>query len=411
MKGIEQVAMLVPVGLFTIWLGSCWHHSSAGTEEDAGTDTEMDTDTDSDVDTDSDTDIDTDTDTDTDSDTGTGSDTQCEGQDDFTPCEVVTDPDRSFDICVDEICVSPGCGDASCNTPGPHFPLPDTNQRTCYDDSGAIECPASSQDFHGQDAQYGWDTTHDSSERFTRDLSTPGEPIVNDEVTGLMWQGCLLGVSGDLCDLSDSATEHSGDWSSRVAACDGLSWGGYEDWRLPDIHELTTLVYRGEAYDPATDADAFPNGSPWWGLWSSSTRAGYESKAWAVLFFTGVVVDSGKINKKSARCVRGGPMEPRAFEASIVSGDRVVEDSLTGLTWQGCAAGLTGEACGGGSPEGMSWQDALAYCEGLTWGGESDWRLPNSEELQSIASYRCEAPAIDSSAFPGTPGWHFWSSS
>ncbi|MFO8070898.1 MAG: DUF1566 domain-containing protein, partial [Polyangia bacterium] len=64
-----------------------------------------------------------------------------------------------------------------------------------------------------------------------------------------------------------------------------------------------------------------------------------------------------------------------------------------------------------GSPEGMSWQDALAYCEGLTWGGESDWRLPNSEELQSIASYRCEAPAIDSSAFPGTPGWHFWSSS
>jgi hypothetical protein len=42
-------------------------------------------------------------------------------------CETLTNPDRTYDICVNEACVSPGCGDTTCNVPAPHFPLADTN--------------------------------------------------------------------------------------------------------------------------------------------------------------------------------------------------------------------------------------------------------------------------------------------
>ncbi|MBI5488414.1 MAG: hypothetical protein HY905_13860 [Deltaproteobacteria bacterium] len=53
---------------------------------------------------------------------------------DFTPCDVRTVPDRSYDICVEGACVSPGCGDRTCNPPGPNWPLADTDQRSCFND-------------------------------------------------------------------------------------------------------------------------------------------------------------------------------------------------------------------------------------------------------------------------------------
>lgn len=59
----------------------------------------------------------------------------CPGRADWTPCAVVTVPDRHYDICVEGTCVPPGCGDATCNVSGPHFPLADTGQRLC----GAVD--------------------------------------------------------------------------------------------------------------------------------------------------------------------------------------------------------------------------------------------------------------------------------
>jgi hypothetical protein len=48
----------------------------------------------------------------------------------------------------------------------------------------------------------------------------------------------------------------------------------------------------------------------------------------------------------------------------------------------------------------MDWQEALAWAEGLTYAGQSDWRLPNAKELQSLVDYgRCpdttDSAAID----------------
>jgi hypothetical protein len=96
-----------------------------------------------------------------------------------------------------------------------------------------------------------------------------------------------------------------------------------------------------------------------------------------------------------------------------VSGERAVYDTATGLMWQGCTAGLSGSACEFGAPLAYTWVNALSYCEGLSWGGQSDWRLPDDKELQSIVDHRRYDPAIDVVAFPSTPlyGWYWTSSS
>jgi len=57
-----------------------------------------------------------------------------------------------------------------------------------------------------------------------------------------------------------------------------------------------------------------------------------------------------------------------------VSG-KVVTDNLTGLMW----------TKNGNLPNGaMTWDQAIDYCNNLTLGGYSDWRLPNVNELESL---------------------------
>ena len=94
----------------------------------------------------------------------------------------------------------------------------------------------------------------------------------------------------------------------------------------------------------------------------------------------------------------GCPMNDLRF---VDNGDDTVTDTCTGLMWQQNTADIDG---GGfnpdpGSGDRVSWCDALAYCEGLTLAGESDWRLPNVLEAQSIADYSLSAPAVDTNIF------------
>lgn len=346
---------------------------------------------------------------------GTGGATSadaCAGLGDFTPCTVVTTPDRKYDICVAGVCVSPGCGDASCNVPGPHFPLADTDQRLCSNNSAQITCSDSGQAFFGQDAQYGWDMLHAESERFTRDLTVADQPMVQDNVTGLSWQNCVAGLTGNACN-SGSAVKQT--WQNALSYCDGLDWGGHQDWRLPDTYELQSIVDFGAS--PRTiDTTAFPaTPSNSW-FWSSSSNAGNPSGAWEVDFSSGSEDGLAKSNTFYVRCVRSGPVSwaqtPRFSHNTPVTEQPVVVDNVTGLVWQGCAAGLTSSACTAGTGATYAWENALGYCAGLTWGGLQDWRLPNAKELRSIVNERrTSKPGVDVTAFPNTQADDFWSSS
>jgi hypothetical protein len=82
------------------------------------------------------------------------------------------------------------------------------------------------------------------------------------------------------------------------------------------------------------------------------------------------------------------------------NGDGTVTDGVTGLMWQAQDSGST-----------YTWVNALAYCEGLSLAGQSDWRLPTLDELQSIVDYSRVSPAIDTLVFPGAALYGYWSSS
>ena len=85
-----------------------------------------------------------------------------------------------------------------------------------------------------------------------------------------------------------------------------------------------------------------------------------------------------------------------AFNSSTANGDVIVTDTKTGLVWQKTYK------------SGKTWQQALDYCENLTYAGYSDWRLPDKNELVSLVNYEKYDPASD---FPDMPSQYFWSSS
>ena len=132
-------------------------------------------------------------------------------------------------------------------------------------------------------------------------IDTAAENIVMDRVTGLVWirMPLLLDGGGDgadddvrsRVDLSMPLT-----WSLAVSRCRSLDYAGHDDWRLPNIRELDSIVQPGRPVDPL-DPAAFPGGLPpladpdvmlplsWW----SSTTSAYgtegfraEDEAWYI---------------------------------------------------------------------------------------------------------------------------------
>jgi hypothetical protein len=65
------------------------------------------------------------------------------------------------------------------------------------------------------------------------------------------------------------------------------------------------------------------------------------------------------------------------FTTVMRAGVPVIVDSVSGLEWQGGAANMP-------SPT-TTWADMLALCEASTYGGSTDWRLPDYMEATTIA--------------------------
>jgi hypothetical protein len=251
--------------------------------------------------------------------------------------------------------------------------------------------------------------TSDSGGISSNTYKINGDGTVTDETTGLMWTRCAAGLSGNDCSEGSASTYT---WQEAMDYCDGLNFAGHDDWRLPAINELVSLVdytvdYR--KFLPAINLTAFPATFSY--FWSSSSSAHYVTFAWAVDFGLGGVYDFDESLTYYVRCVRGGPLVIGSFEPSVVSGDPIVKDLATGLIWQGCPAGMSGESCNRGSETTFDRQNAFDYCGNLTWASYGDWRLPEIHELISIVDYKKYDPAINETAFPATPSDTFWSSS
>ncbi len=83
-----------------------------------------------------------------------------------------------------------------------------------------------------------------------------------------------------------------------------------------------------------------------------------------------------------------------------------VTDNLTGLMWVKAPHSLPGNS---GT---MTWNNAIDFCNVLSFAGHSDWRLPNVRELQSLIDYGRSWPALPSGhPFTGVQSDWYWSSS
>ncbi len=121
-----------------------------------------------------------------------------------------------------------------------------------------------------------------------------GDGTVTDTSTGLMWQ--------------QGATQTERTWEEALVYCEALKLGGYSDWRLPNRHELHTLVAYDQ-YNPSIDTTVFdlPDSNYTPRYWSSTTTANYTGAAYGVSFYSGYGSSYTKQEQLLyVRAVRGG---------------------------------------------------------------------------------------------------------
>ncbi|MFC1702989.1 DUF1566 domain-containing protein [Patescibacteria group bacterium] len=275
-----------------------------------------------------------------------------------------------------------------------------TGLSACYDNDQKIACPTEGQVFFGQDGNYaGVDATYTTTGGVTTDVHT-----------GLMWEKAHNPVRISFYDAK--------------ARCEALTLAGYEDWRMPSISELFSIVdfSGGVGYKPYLDEAhfdiEFPEESILEGDPNASThRVEMMGQTWSGTVYTGNLWGKGEESAffynfldgriKAAetngrvtlfhRCVRG---DAYGGNGLVDNKDGTVMDHDTGLMWQKTDDGI-----------GRDWEASLGYCEGVVLAGYDDWRLPDAKELQSIVDYSRNDPALDIDIFDQKDlnGW-FWSS-
>ena len=127
-------------------------------------------------------------------------------------------PAELVPLCKPEVfCGLPATGQTMCDgvSPGP-------------DNCGDTTCP-------GQDAHY--QAGCPPEERFLDN----GDGTVTDNCTGLMWQKNTPAIKGNF--------NYFVDWCRALDYCDNLTFAGHDDWRLPNVVELMSLIDYGDDFD------------------------------------------------------------------------------------------------------------------------------------------------------------------
>ena len=139
--------------------------------------------------------------------------------------------------------------------------------------------------------------------------STPASRFVNnnngtvtDSATGLTWKRCIEGQSWDGVTCTGSGLTSI--WQLALQTGSAAVFAGANDWRLPNIKELASLV-ENRCADPAINATIFP-ATPVLAYWSSSSDAYSPLYAWGVHFETGYTGVWNKDGGHSIRLVRSG---------------------------------------------------------------------------------------------------------
>lgn len=268
----------------------------------------------------------------------------------------------------------------------------DTGQTICYNDTSAISAPAAGQPYFGQDAQISGNPPS---------YQNNGDGTVSDLTTGLMWV---------------QARGSKVTWDAAAAAAATCSVGNHNDWRMPTIKELYSLIkfngvngnsmtstagyvpfidtnYFGFAYGSGVGDERVIDCQDWSSNNYVSTTMNGDATVFGVNFGDGRIKGypkfapaTGSPNMMYIRYVRDNP--DYGINNFINNGDGTISDKATRLMWSRDDSGT-----------GMNWADALAWVQGRNAAnhlGHNDWRMPNAKELQSIVDYT-RSPATTAS--------------
>jgi len=280
----------------------------------------------------------------------------------------------------------------------PSYTIVDTNQSKFYGETDVILPPQPGEPFAGQDAQY----------RGNQPFYTVSDDglTVYDHNTRLTWTQTADTNGDGTIDSADKFTYTTA--QNHIDALNTASYGGFDDWRVPTIKELYSLIdfsgidASGQMVDPM-DVAAFIDRSVFgfeYGDVQMEERL-IDAQFLSSTLYVDTVFNGDQavfgLNLADGRlkgypldldfylyAVRGNPLY--GVNDFVDNGDGTVTDRATGMMWQKTD-----------SLVGMSWEEALAYAEGLEAGGYRDWRLPNAKELHSILDYS-RSPATSASA-------------
>jgi len=147
--------------------------------------------------------------------------------------------------------------------------------------------------YPGDDGQYQMGYPLGGGQRFIDN----GDGTIIDTVTGLMW----------IKNPSEAGLSSPMYWYDAVNACENLNFAGHDDWRMPNINELMSIVDHSR-YDPAWDTMFFPYPpDSWTPFWSSTSYMSWSDGVWAMYPYDGYkTVWSKPWDMCYVRPVRGG---------------------------------------------------------------------------------------------------------
>ncbi len=133
--------------------------------------------------------------------------------------------------------------------------------------------------------------------------SDQGDGTVMDTKTGLHWMRFALGQTWNGKINLTEAKRYT--WQEAFNAVESFNQSGgfadYEDWRVPTIDELKTIIERDKK--PAINHAMFP-ATPLSLFWSSTSAVNVNHSAWAVYFYGGSAYWYGKTSYYFVRLVR-----------------------------------------------------------------------------------------------------------
>lgn len=152
------------------------------------------------------------------------------------------------------------------------------------------------------------------------------DDTITDYSTNLMWKKYSEGQRTIAC---GKGMVRQYTWDNAVRRFKQVSFAGYNDWRLPTIDELRSLVYcdqketlietnnrlpvmENQCLKPTIDNKIFPNTSPT-RYWTSTTFYNKDEYAWSLHFDSGNDEENLKYYNASVRLVRSRASNDKGY--------------------------------------------------------------------------------------------------